>query len=222
MNYNILTEPFIPLSDGRHVSLLSCLEHAHQLQRISCSTPLETYATYRFLCAFVMDAFRLPHYDARMALLERGCFDMEIIRAYIRRCESEGVSFDLFDQSRPFLQASYDPAYDQETKPAALIDLQTPSGNNHIFFEHQWADDHSLTPAKAMLCLLASYLFCTATVQGYPSSVNNAPCLYVLIHGDNLFETLAQFPSKKRAICRMVCPPGATKGPSYRRNPMRA
>ena len=190
MNYNILTEPFIPLSDGRHVSLLSCLEHAHQLQRISCSTPLETYATYRFLCAFVMDAFRLPHYDARMALLERGCFDMEIIRAYIRRCESEGVSFDLFDQSRPFLQASYDPAYDQETKPAALIDLQTPSGNNHIFFEHQWADDHSLTPAKAMLCLLASYLFCTATVQGYPSSVNNAPCLYVLIHGDNLFETL--------------------------------
>ena len=41
-----------------------------------------------------------------------------------------------------------------------------------------------------MLCLLASYLFCTATVQGYPSSVNNAPCLYVLIHGDNLFETL--------------------------------
>ena len=52
MNYNILTEPFIPISDGRYVSLLFCLEHAHELQRISCSTPLETYAAYRFLCAF--------------------------------------------------------------------------------------------------------------------------------------------------------------------------
>lgn len=190
MNYNILTEPFIPLSDGQYVSLLYCLEHAHQLQRISCNTPLETYATYRFLCAFLMDAFQLPHYDARMALLEQGYFDMEIIHAYIQQCKNEGVSFDLFDQDMPFLQASYDPAYDQEEKPVALIDLQTPSGNNHIFFEHKWADSYSLTPAKAMLCLLTSYLFCTAAAQGYPSSVNNIPCLYVLVHGDNLFETL--------------------------------
>lgn len=190
MSYNILTEPFIPLSDGRYVSLIFCLEHAHELQRISCSTPLETYAVCRFLCAFAMDAFQLPHYDARMALLERGRFDMEIIRAYIRQCENEGVSFDLFDPDRPFLQAACDPAYDQETKPAALIDLQVPSGNNHIFFEHHWSDTHSLTPAKAMRCLLTSYLFCTAAAQGYPSSVNNTPCLYVLIHGDNLFETL--------------------------------
>ena len=190
MNYNILTEPFIPISDGRYVSLLFCLEHAHELQRISCSTPLETYAAYRFLCAFAMDAFQLAHYDARMALLEQGYFDMEIIRAYIRQCENEGVSFDLFDSDRPFLQAACDPAYDQETKPAALIDIQVPSGNNHIFFEHHWSDTHSLTPAKAMLCLLTSYLFCTAAAQGYPSSVNNTPCLYVLIHGGNLFETL--------------------------------
>lgn len=190
MSYNVLTEPFIPLSDGRHVSLLFCLENAHQLQCISCSTPLETYAVYRFLCAFVMDALQLPHYDARMALLEQGRFDMRSINAYIQQCESEGVSFDLFDPDRPFLQAPYDSAYDRETKPAAVIDLQTPSGNNHIFFEHHWADDHSLTPAKALRCMLTSYLFCTATAQDYPSSVNNTPCLYVLVHGDNLFETL--------------------------------
>lgn len=190
MNFNVLTEPFMPLSDGQHVSILYCLEHAHQLQRISCATPLETYATYRFLCAFLMDAYQLPHYDARMALLERGCFDMEIIHAYIRLCENEGVSFDLFDRNRPFLQASYDPAYDQKEKPIAEIDLQTPSGNNHIFFEHKLSDSHSLTPAKALLCLLTSYLFCPATTQDYPSSVNNEPCLYVLVHGDNLFETL--------------------------------
>lgn len=190
MSYNVLTEPFIPLSDGRHISLLFCLENAHQLQRISCSTPLETYAVYRFLCAFVMDALQLPHRDARMALLEQGRFDMRRINAYIQQCENEGVSFDLFDPDRPFLQAAYDSAYDRETKPAALIDLQTPSGNNHIFFEHHWADDHSLTPGKALRCMLTSYLFCTAAAQGYPSSVNNTPCLYVLVHGDNLFETL--------------------------------
>lgn len=61
MSYNVLYEKWIPMSDGLNHSLWDCLEKAHELQCVSCASPLETYAVYRFLCAFAMDALQLPH-----------------------------------------------------------------------------------------------------------------------------------------------------------------
>lgn len=190
MSYNVLREPWIPIADGRKYSLWDCLEHAHELERISCVSPLATYAVHRFLCAFIMDALQLPNKSARLALLKQGCFDMKVFEAYISMCEQEGVSFDLFDKKRPFMQASYNPKYDLQTKPVAVVASELPSGNNHIFLEHKLANEHCLSADKAFLSLLSGYVFCTAAAQGYPSSVNNTPCLYVIVHGDNLFETL--------------------------------
>lgn len=190
MKYNILMEKWLPMSDGQKYALMECLEHAHELERISCSSPLETYALHRFLCAFVMDALQLPNKAARMALLQQGHFDMTVFDSYTKACEAEGVSFDLFDEKRPFMQAGYDDGIDTIDKPASVIMADVPSGNNHVFLEHRMADDHCLAPNAAMIKLLSSYVFCTAAAQGYPSSVNNTPCLYVVVHGGNLFETI--------------------------------
>lgn len=190
MKYDILTEKWIPTSDGQKYALLECLEHAHELERVSCFSPLETYALHRFLCTFVMDALQLPNKAARMAILKQGRFEMSVFEAYIKMCEEEGVSFDLFDEKRPFLQAGYDHKIDKADKPVAVIMADVPSGNNHIFLEHRLANEHCLTANMAMIKLLCSYVFCTASAQGYPSSVNNTPCLYVIVHGNNLFETI--------------------------------
>lgn len=190
MKYNILTEKWIPMSNGQKYALIECLEHAHELERISCSSPLETYALHRFLCAFVMDALQMPNKAARMTLLKQGRFDMTVFDAYIKMCEAEGVSFDLFDEKRPFMQAGYDDSIDTIDKPVSVIVADVPSGNNHVFLEHRMADDHYLAPNAAMIKLLSSYVFCTAVAQGYPSSVNNTPCLYVVVHGCNFFETI--------------------------------
>ena len=190
MIYNVLREPWIPMSDGHKYSLWDCLEHAHELERVSCASPLETYAVHRFLCAFVMDALQLPNKSARLALLKQGRFDMTVFEAYVGLCGQEGVSFDLFDEKRPFMQAGYHPKYDLVTKPVAVVASELPSGNNHIFLEHKLADDHCLSAEDAFRSMLSGYVFCTAAAQGYPSSVNNTPCLYLIIHGDNLFETL--------------------------------
>ena len=136
MSYNVLREPWIPMSDGHKYSLWDCLEHAHEMERISCASPLETYAVHRFLCAFVMDALQLPNKRARLLLLKQGRFDMAVFDAYVGLCEQEDVSFDLFDKNRPFMQAGYNPKFDLTTKPVAALASELPSGNNHIFLEH--------------------------------------------------------------------------------------
>lgn len=188
MKFNVLTEPWIPMSNGETLSLLDALEGARTLEGVQCASPLETVAVYRLMIAFLMDALQLSNRDERIALLERGSFDMEAIRAYATRCESEGASFDLFDPRRPFMQAAYDPELDRELKSSANIALQIPKGNNHIFFDH--APEARFEPGEALRQLLTAYLFCTAGAQGYPSSINNTPCVYVLHRGDNLLETL--------------------------------
>ena len=189
MIYNVLREPWIPMSDGHKYSLWDCLEHAHELERVSCASPLETYAVHRFLCAFVMDALQLPNKSARLALLKQGHFDMTVFDAYVGLCEQEGVSFDLFDKKRPFMQAQYNENYDKELKSVALIVPEYPSGNNHVFFEHVLEKARSVTIDDALVGVLSTYLYSTGGTQG-PSSINGVPCLYVTIHGKNLFESI--------------------------------
>lgn len=188
MTFNILTEPWIPMSSGETLSLLDALAGAQALAGVECVSPLETVAVYRLMIAFLMDALQLKTRDERLALLRQGRFDVAAIHAYARRCEAEGASFDLFDAERPFMQAAYDQKLDKERKSAAIMALEIPSGNNHVFFDH--APEARFTPGEALRQLLTAYLFCTAAAQGYPSSVNNTPCVYVLHHGENLHETL--------------------------------
>ena len=190
LTFNVLHEPWIPMANGERHSLLSALENAAALPGVLCASPLETCAVYRLMIAFAMDALQLRDRDERTALLKRGAFDMRPFREYIERCESEGASFDLFDARRPFMQSAYDAQVDGEEKrrSAAEIVLDMPSGNNHVFFDHQ--PSAILRPGDALCHLLSAYLFCTAAAQGYPSSVNNTPCVYVLHRGKTLFDTL--------------------------------
>lgn len=189
MSYNVLREPWIPMSDGHKYSLWDCLEHAHELERVSCASAPETYAVHRFLCAFVMDALQLPNKSARLALLKQGRFDMTVFEAYVGLCEQEGVSFDLFDEMRPFMQAQYDENYDKKVKSVALIIPEYPSGNNHMFFEHVLENTRSVSADDAFIGVLSIGLYSTSGTQG-PSSINGAPCLYTIVRGENLFENI--------------------------------
>ena len=190
MKYNILKKKWIPMSDGQKYALMECLEHAHELERISCSSPLETYALHRFLCAFVMDALQLPNKAARMTLLKQGRFDVTVFDAYIKRCEAEGVSFDLFDEKRPFMQAGYNVKYDTADKPVAAMISEVPHGNNHVFLEHKLENEHALAFDEAFRKMLSLYTFCPSGGAGYSTSVNGTPCLYATINGTSLFDTL--------------------------------
>lgn len=194
-SFKVLDQPWIPIVrlDGEEkvYGIRETLFQAHSIREISLASPLEEYSLYRFLGLFLMDALRPESEMDIEDCLAAGHLDPDAIEAYISACESEGVSFDLFDENRPFLQSKYDPVIDKEIKPVSVLDCTRPSGNNHVHFEHMENQRSIISPAESLRLLLTTYLFCTAGAQGYPSGVNASPPYFGVIKGQNLFETLA-------------------------------
>lgn len=193
-SFNVLDAPWIPVValDGTRelLGIRDTLKRAPELKEISAVSPLEEFSVYRFLSVFLMDALRPKRSSAIKRLLTQEAFNTEQIEEYITLCESEGVSFDLFDEKRPFLQSSYVQEWDKEPKPISSIDCFLPSGNNHLHFEHDKAETRTLSYDKATRLLLTIQQFCTVGAQGYPSGVNASPPYFGVVKGENLFETL--------------------------------
>ena len=193
MNYNVLTEPWIPARhpDGsvREYGVLDLLEHAHELTEITDAMPNYEYGMYRFLFVFLMDAFHPKRQRDIRALLEKGSFDMDVIREYVDRCNQDGERFDLLDEKHPFMQQAdgWDKA---ERKSPANLNPALPSGNNHVHFDHTMESTSSMTLKEAAKALCAINLFCAAGVQGYPSTPSGAPPVYTIVKGETLFQTL--------------------------------
>ena len=190
--FDVLTQGWIPVTDPegnlRKVGLAESLKNAHKFVGISDPSPMVEYGLHRFLSVFLMDALRPADQEALEDLLEEGAFDGETIDGYIARCRSEGVSFDLFDSERPFLQTPYVPELDEKKeKPAATLDYTLPSGNNHTHFDHRRTIAFSFDEAAKLL--VPAQIFCTAGLQG-PSNVSGAPPYYTVVKGRTLFETL--------------------------------
>lgn len=193
--FDVLQDPWIPVvtlgGERCTLGLLPALERAHELRDVVCESPLETYAVQRMMIAFLMDAYTPQWVRDRVAIFQGGRFDPAVFTRYAALCRSEGVSFDLFDKSRPFMQAPFDEELDAgKEKPAANLFHALPTGNNHIHFDHRLASGRAFTAAECLRGILACNLFSVAMTGGYPSSVNDTPCYYALLEGNNLFETL--------------------------------
>lgn len=193
VSFDVLTQPWIPVMvpDGtaRDVGLLEALEQAHSFCGVRNASPLVEYSIYRFLIVLLMDMLRPEDEEELDELLDKGRLEQEQILHYVDRCRREGVSFDLFDPQKPFLQTSYQKEWDRDPKPVTTLDYSVPSGNNHIHFDHR-RERSVYAPGMALRMMLTAQIFCTAGAQGYPSNVNGAPPWFALIQGKNLFETL--------------------------------
>ena len=191
-SFNVLNQGWIPvISNNGKIQLLGIrqiLAHAHELKEITDPSPLVEFSLYRFLGLFLMDALRPEDDDELEEISHSGNFDMKRIEKYISICESERVSFDLFDDASPFLQSLYDKAIDGDPKSVSVLDCTMPSGNNHTHYNHY--KDDIIKPDKAIRLILTAYWFCTASAQGYPSNVYSVPPFFGVIKGNNLFETL--------------------------------
>lgn len=196
MIYDITVEPWIPVRmlDGsrKKVGLLDLFKDAHNIKQLDGLNVMEEYSVYRFLTLFLMAVYLPGSIDDVFGIFNIGRIDMSKVDEYLSVCRSEGVSFDIFDVKRPFLQSPYDARYDKDSdiKSIANLDCTMPSGNNHIHFNHVLEDDAVMPVDKAVRCLLAVQIFCTAASQGYPSNVNGAPPYFFIPKGRNLFETL--------------------------------
>lgn len=195
MEFNVWKEAWIPVKtvagNLETVSMHDLYENADSCLEICGDNAMEEYAIYRFVNLFATCVYRPTDEEMLLDLYERGKFDIQCFERYVAECEAEGVSFDLFDSERPFLQARKDKGLDDEKsiKSIACLDYTRPSGNNHIHFEHTAEKDVSVSVEKALILLLTSQVFCTAGTQG-PSNVYGAPPLFWIIKGASLFETV--------------------------------
>ena len=198
-SYNILTEPWITVlqNDGTpaQMSVLDVFKKAHELQAITEGTPLASYSVTRLLIGFLLDAYRPQNLNDLLDLEKAGKFDVDALRRYITLCEAEGVSFDLFDKDRPFLQSVYDPILDGKSPvSAAKLIYHMPSGTNKTIFDHGHRAEKEavLSIPDAFKGLLVNLIFLGTGGAGYFSNLNGAPCMYFLVEGSNLFETLVR------------------------------
>ena len=143
MIFDVRTEPWIPVQDMttgdvREVGLRELLEHAQDYRQISGENAMETYSMYRFLSVFLLRVYQPKDWETKYEMLAEGRFAMKQVEDYFCQCELAGVSFDLFDAKRPFLQAISNDAYDAEknVKSIASLDGTRASGNNSIHHDH--------------------------------------------------------------------------------------
>lgn len=187
--FDVLRQPWIPVvekSGGtEELGIIPLLVRAHELSAIEDPSPVVQFGLHRVLIAFVMDAYGLKTEADWLALWEQGYFDEGRLEQYIIQC---GNRFNLFDNERPFMQSSVDPAAEKKEKMISTLMPELASGNNFTHFDHV-ADAHRVSPAVAARAICAVADFCTAGLQG-PSSVNGAPPWYVLLRGRSLFETM--------------------------------
>ena len=196
MSYSIIKECvfLVQMKNGKEeeLGLRALFLHAHEIDDLVGTTPIERYAIFRLLVAFAMDIYPVLNYKGRRNLLEEGRFDIDVFDKYITMCENARSNcFDLFDSEHPFMQDSFDEGIDSNAeKSVAALTIGLPKGNNHIFMDHRPESVIILNAPEAFRAMITLYLFCTAMAQGYPSGVNNTPPVYSICLGENLFETI--------------------------------
>lgn len=143
--FNILYEPWMGVIDMNgnetQVGLRDYLVNAHLYK---CSAENRQFAVLRRLQqrlaeTFVMDIFGL-NIDTETSLLDTGYFDAKKIDTYIKQCKESGVSFDLFDENRPFMQTdkkTFEKIFkSKKSVSVATINPRMGSGNNKVFFNN--------------------------------------------------------------------------------------
>ncbi len=191
-SFNLLKDAWIPVADssGRIAegSIMDVLTNAHNLAGISDPSPVVEFGLYRFLVAFVMDAFSVDDFDAIESLLDKGIFAPETLRMYV---EEIGLSrFDLFNCTTPFYQVDEEAAEKLRVVSVAALMRHLPAGSFATHFHHVKEEDQAWSPAVCARALVSIPAFMTAGGRGYSPSVNGNPPWYVLVLGENLFTTI--------------------------------
>jgi CRISPR system Cascade subunit CasA len=193
--FNLVEQPWIPalpIGSRRPVeqSLRDVLVNAHELQEITDPAPTVSVALHRLLLAVLHRVFGPRDMDEWDALRANGRFDEHQLNEYLTAwCHR----FDIFDDTRPFYQASWLPA-DSGAEITKLSHELVSSGNRPTLFDHTL--DAAFDPARAARYLVSFQSFGppgTVTHAGGFTSAKASPLvknMVVLLRGETLFETL--------------------------------
>ena len=192
--------------DGTESTLgvTDCLRESKRIKEIRCpgNVHMETYAIHRFLIALLVDAYKVRTMRQIKKLFENG-LDMDVLSAYRSDCEKDGISFDVFDEGRPFMQV---PAgqVPKELKrvPVSVFGYGKKSGNNDLFYRPRerrliggkktYQEAQTMEIEEYVAMILTVHFCAVANGAGYSASVptSGEPPIFFLSKGANLYETL--------------------------------
>ena len=150
--YDILIEPWLHVVDMdgnlKSIGLLDCLINAHNYKKI-CEHkdfPILRRLQQRLIETFIVDIFNIDDDTKVKDLFEEKQFSKDKIIDYFETCKNSGISFDLFDENHPFLQADKE-AYkkimkSKKSSSVASINPKISSGNNKLFFTPPSINDY--------------------------------------------------------------------------------
>lgn len=197
MNFNIITEPWIPVRylDGsfKELGVKEVFEQAHLIEKIEDVNIKYVYGILNLLLAFSYNIFSLKNIEEKGELLEKGYFDKINFENYIKQCEDKRKDcFDLFGEN-PFYQVKRVEGDKRKEAMVGKIALDYPSGNNGVHFVPQVAvgknlDCKEFTKALCSYSLFQAVQDATNSASGVNGGMNYP--LYMILRGKNLFLTL--------------------------------
>lgn len=203
-SFNLIDEAWIPCrgADGafQELGIRDVLLRAHELHGIEDGSPLVTMALIRMLLAVLHRTTEGPRNDADWRRTwQSGRFDQGAVDGYLERWRDR---FDLFHADYPFMQVANLGLAEDAWLPPSALRVELASGNNDTLFDHSHDQQPMSWEAKAAarsLVALQSFALgggiCAGSRRfGKHPNRTHAPGvgrLFVLVQGNNLFETLA-------------------------------
>ncbi len=208
ISLDVYRDPWVDANfvDGHkeRLSLHDCIVKAKDIKSLyiaDAKFALDHAVPYTMLTLILARVF-MPNQDNKLEMLETDSFDIDKIDAYIADCEKNGISFDVFDEHRPFLQNS-DYQKFLESKPKSktvgMLEPLMVSGNNTVFYHNRQyntngqpvQDTLRMTPSQFIVSVARNYMYHNGSGQSCATGYAPAnPPLHCIIHGRNLYETL--------------------------------
>lgn len=191
-HFDLRTEKWIPVvrkNNEDHVEvelvgLIDVMLKADDFIAVSDPSPMVEFGLLRLLIALALDIFKPHNATAWEEVWNQKYFDNEHVLKYFADYPS---CWDLFNDKQPFLQSA---DADGEDKALAGLLPSQPSGVNPQHFSHGSEDNFAVCPAAAARLLTTIAPFMQAVGKGNFPSINSTPPWYLLLQGDNLFETI--------------------------------
>lgn len=202
---NVLNDPWIPVrtQENQHirVTLPDFYAHAHEYRSLETENAFDEFSLARFLALFAHCAYEPKSEGDLEDMAEDGHFPMKPIYDYIALCQSEGVTFELFDKERPFLQAVPDkdsskkkgkePLDNEKRKhPIAMMDFVYANNKIPIHRYQKFEEEYAYRVEDCPIKLLSQYVYSRHKAAGlngrYDSSPAGTPTFF-LPNTENLF-----------------------------------
>lgn len=195
LRYDITEEPWIACTflDGHkeNLSPIDTIRQAAEIKETDMADALssvDSYVPQQIITMLCYAALKPSHFD-KLALWDSNELPADAVEDYITRCKADGVSFDLFDEEKPFLQVPKD-EYDawlknlvekkEIHKPVSSIVSYMPSGQNPGFYSgglhvHRFriptngylSSALTLSPPQYLAALVRIHMFGEALGGGY-------------------------------------------------------